>query len=127
MINGAGAAGIAIGRFLLKLGVKDVTLCDLKGIVCDGEEWLNPAQKQVAKITNLSHAKGKLADAMRGADVFIGVSGPHCVTKEMVRSMAENRTVHLRKPRPRNRAGGRFGGRCVHSRNGIFRTPQSDK
>ncbi len=89
VINGAGAAGIAIGRFLLKLGVKDVTLCDLKGIVCDGEEWLNPAQKQVAKITNLSHAKGKLADAMRGADVFIGVSGPHCVTKEMVMSMAE--------------------------------------
>lgn len=89
VINGAGAAGIAIGRFLLKLGVKDVTLCDLKGIVCEGSDWLNPAQKEVAKITNLSKKQGKLADAMRGADVFIGVSGPHCVTKEMVASMAE--------------------------------------
>ncbi len=89
VINGAGAAGIAIGKFLLKLGVKDVTLCDLKGIVCEGNDWLNPAQKEVAKITNLSKKQGKLADAMRGADVFIGVSGPHCVTKEMVASMAE--------------------------------------
>lgn len=89
VINGAGAAGIAIGKFLLKLGVKDVTLCDLKGIVCDGNEWLNPAQSEVAKITNLSKKQGKLADAMKGADVFIGVSGPHCVTKEMVASMAE--------------------------------------
>ncbi len=89
VINGAGAAGIAIGKFLLKLGVKDVTLCDLKGIVCEGNDWLNPAQKEVAKITNFSKKQGKLADAMRGADVFIGVSGPHCVTKEMVASMAE--------------------------------------
>lgn len=89
VINGAGAAGIAIGKFLLKLGVKDVTLCDLKGIICEGNEWLNPAQKEVAKITNLSHKKGTLADAMKGADVLIGVSGPHCITKEMVASMAE--------------------------------------
>mgnify|MGYP001035684950 FL=1 len=89
VINGAGAAGIAIGKFLLKLGVKDVTLCDLKGIVCEGNDWLNSAQKEVAKITNLSKKQGKLADSMRGADVFIGVSGPHCVTKEMVASMAE--------------------------------------
>ena len=89
VINGAGAAGIAIGKFLLKLGVKDVTLCDLKGIVCEGNDLLNSAQKEVAKITNLSKKQGKLADSMRGADVFIGVSGPHCVTKEMVASMAE--------------------------------------
>ena len=89
VINGAGAAGIAIGRFLIKLGVKNVTLCDLKGIVCKGESWLNPVQKDVAEITNLSHKKGTLADAMKGADVFIGVSGPHCVTKDMVKSMAE--------------------------------------
>ena len=89
VINGAGAAGIAIGRFLLKLGVKNVTLCDLKGIVCKGEEWLNPAQKAVAEITNLGLQHGTLADAMKGADAFIGVSGPHCVTKDMVRSMAD--------------------------------------
>ena len=89
VINGAGAAGIAIGKFLLKLGVKNVTLCDLKGIVCKGEEWLNPAQKAVAEITNLGLQHGTLADAMKGADAFIGVSGPHCVTKDMVKSMAD--------------------------------------
>lgn len=89
VINGAGAAGIAIAKFLMLYGVKDVTLCDLKGIVCDGEEWLNPAQKEIAKVTNKPRLKGKLADAMRGADVFIGVSGPNCVTKDMVKSMAD--------------------------------------
>lgn len=89
VINGAGAAGIAIAKFLLKLGVKHVTMCDLKGIICKGSEWLNPAQTEIAEITNLQHKKGSLADAMQGADVFIGVSGPHCVTKDMVKSMAD--------------------------------------
>ncbi len=89
VINGAGAAGIAIAKFLLKLGVKDIVMCDLKGVVCKGNEWLNSAQKEVAEITNLQHIKGGLADAMKGADAFIGVSGPHCVTKDMVRSMAD--------------------------------------
>lgn len=89
VINGAGAAGIAIAKFLMLYGVKDVTLCDLKGIVCEGEEWLNPAQKEIAKVTNKPRLKGKLADAMRGADVFIGVSGPNCVTKDMVKSMTD--------------------------------------
>lgn len=89
VINGAGAAGISIARFLLNYGVNDVTLCDLKGIVCEGEDWLNPVQRDMAKLTNRAHLKGKLADAMVGADVFIGVSGPNCVTKEMVRSMAD--------------------------------------
>ncbi len=89
VINGAGAAGIAIAKFLLKLGVKNIVMCDLKGVVCKGNGWLNPAQKEVAEITNLQHIKGGLADAMKGADAFIGVSGPHCVTKDMVRSMAD--------------------------------------
>lgn len=89
VINGAGAAGIAIARFLLKLGVKNIIMCDRKGIICKGVEWLNPAQKDVAEITNLQHTEGALADAMKGADVFIGVSGPHCVTREMVKSMAD--------------------------------------
>ena len=89
VINGAGAAGIAIGKFLMAFGVKDVTMCDLKGIICEGNDWLNPAQKEIAKITNKSHKKGTLADAMKGADVLIGVSGPHCITKEMVASMAD--------------------------------------
>lgn len=89
VINGAGAAGIAIAKFLLKLGVTDIVMCDRKGIICKGLEWLNPAQKEIAEITNLQHKNGALADAMNGADVFIGVSGPHCVTKEMVKSMAD--------------------------------------
>lgn len=89
VINGAGAAGIAIARFLIKLGVADVTICDLKGVVCEGCDWLNPAQKEIATITNKARLNGTLKDAMKGADVFIGVSGPHCVTKEMVSSMAD--------------------------------------
>ncbi|MDE6273626.1 MAG: NADP-dependent malic enzyme [Clostridiales bacterium] len=89
VINGAGAAGIAIAKFLLKLGVKYVTLCDSKGIICKGNDGLNPAKKEIAEITNLNRLTGTLADAMKGADVLIGVSGPHCITKDMVRSMAE--------------------------------------
>ena len=89
VINGAGAAGIAIAKFLLDYGVKDITMCDKFGIICDGDESLNSAHKEIAKFTNKSHLKGKLADAMKGADVFIGVSGPNCVTKDMVKSMAQ--------------------------------------
>lgn len=89
VVNGAGAAGIAIAKFLLKLGVKNIIMCDLKGIVCKGCDWLNSAQEEVAEITNLKQIKGTLSDAMKGADVFIGVSGPHCVSKEMVQSMAD--------------------------------------
>lgn len=89
VINGAGAAGIAICEFLIAFGVKDVTMCDRQGIICEGNEWLNSAQKEIAKITNKSHKKGALSDAMKGADVLIGVSGPHCITKEMVASMAD--------------------------------------
>lgn len=89
VINGAGAAGIAICKFLIAFGVKDVTMCDKKGIICEGNDWLNPAQSEIAKVTNKSHKQGTLADAMKGADVLIGVSGPHCITKEMVASMAD--------------------------------------
>lgn len=89
VINGAGAAGIAIAKFLIFFGVKDVTMCDRKGIICEGNDWLNPAQKEIAKVTNKSHKQGLLADAMKGADVLIGVSGPNCITKEMVASMAD--------------------------------------
>ncbi len=89
VINGAGAAGIAIAKFLIKLGVKNVIMCDRKGIICKGNDWQNTPQNEIAEITNLEHKTGTLADAMNGADVFIGVSGPHCVTKDMVKSMAE--------------------------------------
>lgn len=89
VINGPGAAGIAIAKFLFAYGVKNITMCGLNGILCEGDESLNPAQKEIAKATNLQHEKGKLADAMKGADVLIGVSGPNCITGEMVASMAE--------------------------------------
>ncbi len=89
VINGAGAAGISIAKFLLSLGVKDITMCDKCGIICEGDESLNVAQVEISRLTNLSHKKGLLADAMRGADVFIGVSAPNVVTQDMVRSMAQ--------------------------------------
>ena len=90
VINGPGSAGIAIAKFLMKFGVKDITMCGLNGILWAGDETLNPAQQEIAKVTNLSRRKGLLSDAMKGADVLIGVSGPNCITKEMVSSMADN-------------------------------------
>ena len=93
VINGAGAAGIAIAKFLLSMGVKDVTLCASRGIICEGDTSVNPAQQEIAKVTNLSHLKGKLETAMKGADVFIGVSVANCVTRRMVASMAESAIV----------------------------------
>ena len=88
VINGAGSAGIAIGKHLMNMGVKNLTYCDRFGIICEGDENNNPAQEEVAKVTNLEHKKGTLADALVGADVFIGVSAPNLVTPEMVKSMA---------------------------------------
>ena len=93
VINGAGAAGIAIAKFLLKMHVEDIILCDRQGILCEEDGALTAAKAEIAALTNREHRKGGLADAMRGADVFIGVSGPNCVTKEMVASMAEKAVV----------------------------------
>ena len=93
VINGAGAAGISICRFVAKYGVKDLLICDRSGIICEGDENLNVAQQTIAKVTNRKHVHGTLKDAMVGADVFIGVSGPNCVTKEMVASMADKSIV----------------------------------
>ncbi|MBE7050827.1 MAG: NAD-dependent malic enzyme [Ruminococcaceae bacterium] len=90
VINGAGSAGIAIGKHLLNIGVKNLTFCDRHGIICLGDENNNPAQEEVAKVTNLERKKGDLKDAMKGADVFIGVSAPGVVTPEMVKSMASD-------------------------------------
>ncbi len=87
VINGAGSAGIAIGKHLLNMGVKNLTFVDRFGIICEGDEQLNEAQAKVAKVTNLEHKTGLLADAMVGADVFIGVSAPNIVTEDMVKSM----------------------------------------
>ena len=92
VINGAGSAGIAIGKHLLNLGVKHLKLVARCGILCDGED-MNPAQKEMADRTNPEGMRGHLADAMRGADVFVGVSAPGVVSEEMIRSMAKDPIV----------------------------------
>ena len=88
--SGAGAAGIAIIKLLIKMGLKDVVLCDRKGAIYEGREGLNPEKEEMALVTNRQMRKGSLADVLKGADVFIGISAPGLVTPEMVRSMAKN-------------------------------------
>ncbi|WP_444658920.1 NAD(P)-dependent malic enzyme [Caproiciproducens sp. R2] len=85
--SGAGAAGIAIIKLLIALGLKDVIMCDRSGAIYEGREGLNAEKKEMAAITNRGKRSGSLADVLKGADVFIGVSAPGCVTQEMVRSM----------------------------------------
>jgi len=89
VVNGAGAAGIAICKFLMAFGVKDIVACSSKGIIVEGDARFNPAQQELAKITNRKKLSGSLEVAMKGADVFVGVSVANCVTKDMVRSMAD--------------------------------------
>ena len=93
VINGAGSAGIAIAQQLLRLGIGDLVLCDRFGVIHKGAEGMNPAQADMAQITNKTNITGTLADAMKGADIFIGVSAPNCVTPEMVSTMAEGSCV----------------------------------
>ena len=88
--SGAGAAGIAIIKLLIKMGLKDVVMCDRKGAIYEGREGLNSEKEEMAKITNKLMRKGSLADVLAGADVFIGVSAPGTVTPEMVKSMAKD-------------------------------------
>ncbi len=92
VVNGAGSAGIAIGKHLMDLGVQHLKMVDRCGILCEGAD-MNPAQAQMAAITNPERFSGTLADALRGADVFVGVSAPHIVTKDMIRSMAKDAVV----------------------------------
>ena len=93
VISGAGAAGISICKLLMKAGVRDITLCDRQGAICEGREGLNGAKTAMAKVTNRAMRKGSLAEVMEGADLFIGVSGPGIVTQEMVRSMSPQAMV----------------------------------
>ena len=93
VINGAGSAGIAIGKHLLRLGVRHLVMVDRAGILCRGDETLHAAHREMAEMTNEECLTGTLADAMCGADVFIGVSAPGVVTQEMVRSMAKDAVV----------------------------------
>ena len=88
--SGAGAAGIAIIKLLVSMGLKNVIMCDRTGAIYEGREGLNSEKLEMAKITNRNLEKGSLKDVIKGADVFIGVSAPGTVTKEMVKSMAEN-------------------------------------
>ena len=101
VVSGAGAAGIAIVKLLIALGLKDVIMCNSKGIINKNNPKLNVAQKEMAEITNLGGKEGSLAVALEGADVFIGVSAPNIVTEEMVRSMNENPIIFaLANPTP---------------------------
>lgn len=88
--SGAGAAGIAIIRLLMSMGLKNVIMTDRKGAIYEGREGLNPIKEEMARITNFAHEKGTLAEVIRGADIFIGVSAPGTLTQEMVRSMAKD-------------------------------------
>ena len=88
--SGAGAAGIAIIRLLMSMGLKNVIMTDRKGAIYEGREGLNPIKEEKAKITNFKHEKGTLAEVVQGADVFIGVSAPGTLTQDMVRSMAKD-------------------------------------
>lgn len=93
VINGAGSAGIAIGRQLINMGVTDLTMVDRFGIICEGMEGLNSAHEAISHMTNFANIRGTLTDALRGADVFVGVSAPGIVTPDMIRSMADKAIV----------------------------------
>ncbi len=93
VINGAGSAGIAIANYILKLGVKDLIMCDKFGIIDEGMKELNAPQHEISLKTNRSHKRGTLADALKNADVLIGVSVGNIVSQDMIRSMAEESIV----------------------------------
>ena len=93
VINGAGSAGISICKLILQFGVGDVVLVDRAGALCPGEEWMNPAQKAMADITNKDKQRGPLSEIIKGKDIFIGVSAPNIVTAEMVSTMAKDAIV----------------------------------
>ncbi len=93
VVNGSGAAGIAITKLLMSMGLKKVILCDTKGAIYEGRENLNAEKAEMAKISNLQKIKGTLEDVLVGADVFIGVSAPNMVTKEMVKNMARDAII----------------------------------
>ena len=93
VINGSGAAGVAIAKLLMSLGLKDVILCDRTGAIYEGRDNLNPFKEEIAKVTNRGMVKGGLAEAMQDTDIFIGVSAPGIVSQDMVRSMNPNPIV----------------------------------
>lgn len=93
VINGAGSAGIAIAKHMLRLGVGDLIMVDAKGILDENDSSFNPAQIEMAKITNKKNVKGTLADAIVGADLFVGVSAPNVLKEEMIKTMSKDAVV----------------------------------
>ena len=93
VFSGAGAAGIAIAKLIHKMGAGNIIMCDKNGILAVGEDWMNPAQKEMAEITNKNNLKGTLKDALVGVDIFIGVSAPNIVTEEMIKTMSSDAIV----------------------------------
>ena len=100
VINGAGAAGIAIGKHLISMGFGNVIMCDINGMICEGDEGLNSGQEEISHISNLNKEHGKLADALVDADIFVGVSRPNLVTKEMVGAMNNGIVFAMANPVP---------------------------
>ena len=100
VINGAGAAGIAIGKLLISMGFGNIVMCDLHGIICQGDQGLNPGQEEISRISNLNREHGILADALKGADAFVGVSRPNLVTAGMVSAMHQGIVFAMANPTP---------------------------
>ena len=100
VINGAGAAGIAIGKLLISMGFGNIVMCDINGMICEGDEGLNAGQEEISHISNREHEHGTLADALRGADAFVGVSRPNLVTAEMVSTMKDGIVFAMANPTP---------------------------
>ena len=100
VINGAGAAGIAIGKHLIAMGFGNIIMCDIHGVICEGDEGLNSGQEEISHISNREKEHGSLADALKGADIFVGVSRPNMVTKEMVASLDGGIVFAMANPVP---------------------------
>ena len=100
VINGAGAAGVSIGKLLIAMGFGNIIMCDIHGIICEGDENLNSGQEEISHISNRNKEHGTLADALKGADIFVGVSRPNLVTKEMVASMNQGIVFAMANPVP---------------------------
>ncbi len=128
VINGAGAAGIAIGTFLLNMGIGNLIMVDINGIINKDDKYENPAHAEIATKTNNNNIKGGLSEAMKGADVFIGVSKPGLVSEDMIKSMAEKAdSIRYGKSRARDNARQGSCRRCLYCRYGQKRLPEPDK
>jgi malate dehydrogenase (oxaloacetate-decarboxylating) len=93
VINGAGSAGISICKLLMARGARNIVMCDLRGALVEGEDWMNKAQIEIAKVTNRNFQKGTLKDIIKEKDVFIGVSGPNVLNAEMVSTMNKDAVI----------------------------------